>query len=181
MLLKKAKITAVALLLTMSLSACAKEETETTAAKENKVITETISQESEPESAPPADTDSQKEEPPSAAADVRPEGSAVTELNGVIEKLSGNTIVIREKEVSQMGDDVILVGSSVDSPLTTVTFGDATTFIIRNVVNGGINASDISDTAGSSNDLSIDTDVIVSGISTADGINAEKIIIYNFK
>lgn len=110
-----------------------------------------------------------------------PSSGESIQLIGEIAQINGQTLIIRQTfiEVQDNGGEVAISGP--DNPLLTVTYSASTRFIIRNVVNGGIKASDVTDTPATSADLVKGVSTIITGRTVSEAFEADEIVIYNFK
>lgn len=206
---KKIMLPAITLLfiLGMSLSACASKETPT-AVPEESTIAADMGEDATPaattaEDTAPADTAPKDAAPADAAAtnatpqatqsiDAAPapkqtpataksktSESAVRTIEGMVSEINSNSIVVNELYTDEIDNGLISVSGT--DIFTTVNFTDSTKFTIRTVVNGGINASDSSDSPGTAANLKVDENIIVTAATDSTGLCATEIVIYNFQ
>ena len=121
---------------------------------------------------------------PSAGTPVKTDDGNISDsamLQGTIETMDDNSFVINESfiEVDDNGAE-ISYSSLVDKFIVTVQYDDSTEFILRRIVNGGIDPSDVTETTASKDDLQIGASVSIEGSDTDSCFFATKIIINHY-
>lgn len=101
-------------------------------------------------------------------------------LRGTIVSLDASSFVIEKINVEQLEDGSSVALYSSSSEKITISYTENTRFILRTVVNGGVNPSDVSDMDTDASQLTVDGNVILTGNMTDSGFEAEEIVIYHF-
>lgn len=130
---------------------------------------------------PPQQTDNMQSQPdasPSQQIDsTQPQFDA--ELDGSIESIGDNSVVINQTFHPSENESVAYVGSA--ETLVTVYFSEETDFEVRTVKNGGVNGdADIEKRQGSFSDLTLNANLNMTGSYEGNDFYARRVIIYNF-
>ena len=107
------------------------------------------------------------------------QSQADSELDGSVESIGDNSIVINEVFHISESEDITYVGS--DKVLVTVYFSEETKYEVWAVKNGGINGdSDIDKREGGFSDIKNQLLVNLTGTYEGNDFYAKQVIIYNF-
>ncbi|MCM1183224.1 MAG: hypothetical protein NC337_07610 [Roseburia sp.] len=118
----------------------------------------------QPDSVQPADHDGQQEE---------------TELEGIVERIGENSVVVNKIYVLSTTTAVSYVGSEED--LVTVHFSEETRFEVWTVKNSGINGeADTDKREGTALDIKEQSSLNMTGRYEGEDFYAETVIIYDF-
>lgn len=103
-----------------------------------------------------------------------------TELEGSIESIDDNSVVINQIVTGEEDNVAIAYGGS-DKILITVYFSEETEFEVRIVKNSGVNGdADIEKRQGAFSDLKKDAIIHMTGSYEGEDFHAKQVIIYNF-
>lgn len=103
-----------------------------------------------------------------------------TELNGCIESIGDNSVVINQI-VTGEEDNVAIIYEDSDKLLINVRFSEETEFEVWTVKNGGINGdADTEKRQGAFSDLEKDATIHMVGSYEGEDFHAKQVIIYNF-
>lgn len=103
-----------------------------------------------------------------------------TELEGSIESIGDNSVVINQIVTGEEDNVAIAYGGS-DKILITVYFSEETEFEVRTVKNSGVNGdADIEKRQGAFSDLKKDAIIHMTGSYEGEDFHAKQVIIYNF-
>ncbi len=102
-----------------------------------------------------------------------------SELDGSVESIGDNSIVINKTFHISESEELVYVGS--DKVLVTVYFSEETKYEVWTVKNGGINGdSDIDKREGDFSDIKNQVSVNLTGTYEGNDFYAKQVIIYNF-
>lgn len=103
-----------------------------------------------------------------------------TELEGSIESIDDNSVVINQIVTGEEDNVAIAYGGS-DKILIAVYFSEETEFEVRTVKNSGVNGdADIEKRQGAFSDLKKDAIIHMTGSYEGEDFHAKQVIIYNF-
>lgn len=103
-----------------------------------------------------------------------------TELEGSIESIDDNSVVINQIVTGEEDNVAIAYGGS-DKILITVYFSEETEFEVRTVKNSGVNGdADVEKRQGAFSDLKKDAIIHMTGSYEGEDFHAKQVIIYNF-
>lgn len=103
-----------------------------------------------------------------------------TELEGSIESIDDNSVVINQIVTGEEDNVAIAYGGS-DKILITVYFSEETEFEVRTVKNSGVNGdADAEKRQGAFSDLKKDAIIHMTGSYEGEDFHAKQVIIYNF-
>lgn len=103
-----------------------------------------------------------------------------TELEGSIESIDDNSVVINQIVTGEEDNVAIAYGGS-DKILITVYFSEETEFEVRTVKNSGVNGdADVEKRQGAFSDLKKDATIHMTGSYEGEDFHAKQVIIYNF-
>lgn len=104
---------------------------------------------------------------------------SASELDGIIESIGDNSVVINETFHPSENEAVSYQGS--EKVLVTVYFSEETEFEVWTVKNGGVNGdNDIEKRQGTFSDLKQDVDINMTGNYEGNDFHAKHVIIYHF-
>ena len=104
-----------------------------------------------------------------------------SELDGVIESIGNNCVVINKIFHTSENTSVSYVGLDSENTLITVYFSEETEFEVRTVKNNGVNGdADTEKRQGTFSDLMQDAVINMTGSYDGDDFHAKHVIIYQF-